>query len=69
MLIDCGTCAVRGAGCADCVVTVLLGENDGLTQHLDAVEVGLEARNAMSVLAQVGLVPHLRHTPAVRRVS
>jgi hypothetical protein len=25
MLIDCDTCTVRGTGCADCVVTVLLG--------------------------------------------
>ena len=25
MLIDCDTCTARGAGCADCVVTVLLG--------------------------------------------
>jgi hypothetical protein len=25
MLIDCDSCTVRGTGCADCVVTVLLG--------------------------------------------
>jgi hypothetical protein len=25
MLIDCDTCTVRGTGCADCVVTALLG--------------------------------------------
>ncbi|WP_331254126.1 MULTISPECIES: hypothetical protein [unclassified Modestobacter] len=25
MLIDCDTCTVRGQGCDDCVVTVLLG--------------------------------------------
>jgi len=25
MLIDCDTCTARGTGCADCVVTVLLG--------------------------------------------
>lgn len=25
MLIDCDTCTVRGAGCDDCVVTVVLG--------------------------------------------
>jgi len=23
MLIDCGTCAVRGSGCADCALTAL----------------------------------------------
>ena len=29
MLIDCDTCTVRGEGCADCVVTVLLGAPPG----------------------------------------
>jgi hypothetical protein len=29
MLIDCDTCTARGAGCADCVVTVLLGAPPG----------------------------------------
>ena len=29
MLIDCDTCAVRGPGCGDCVVTVLLGAPPG----------------------------------------
>lgn len=29
MLIDCDTCAVRGQGCDDCVVTVLLGAPPG----------------------------------------
>ena len=29
MLIDCDTCTVRGHGCADCVVTVLLGAPPG----------------------------------------
>ena len=29
MLIDCDTCTVRGHGCGDCVVTVLLGAPPG----------------------------------------
>ena len=29
MLIDCDTCTVRGQGCHDCVVTVLLGAPPG----------------------------------------
>jgi hypothetical protein len=29
MYIDCDTCTVRGTGCADCVVTVLLGAPPG----------------------------------------
>jgi hypothetical protein len=29
MLIDCDSCTARGAGCADCVVTALLGAPPG----------------------------------------
>jgi hypothetical protein len=29
MLIDCDSCTVRATGCADCVVTVLLGAPPG----------------------------------------
>lgn len=93
MLIDCDTCTARGAGCADCVVTVLLGAppaerpdtpvvvplaartpagearppraaedavvlGPGMVVDLDDVE-----RRAVSVLAQSGLVPPLRHRP------
>jgi hypothetical protein len=68
MFIDCGTCAVRGAACADCVVTVLLGDPDRV-DLADGVEVGQDERHAMAVLAQVGLVPRLRHPDAARRVS
>ena len=94
MLIDCDTCTARGTGCADCVVTVLLGappgwrsadpvvvpmsgraspaaggEADvdisaedvvvrppGAVVDLDEVE-----RRAVRALAEVGLVPPLRH--------
>ncbi|NEK84542.1 hypothetical protein GCU60_02015 [Blastococcus saxobsidens] len=38
MLIDCDTCTVRGTGCADCVVTVLLGAPPGW-QGVDPVVV------------------------------
>ena len=92
MLIDCDTCTARGAGCADCVVTVLLGAPPGW-QSTDPVVVPLTGRaggsgrdqqppaaedvvvprpgvvvdfddverRAVSVLAQSGLVPPLRH--------
>ncbi|TKJ20431.1 hypothetical protein [Blastococcus sp. CCUG 61487] len=43
MLIDCDTCTVRGAGCADCVVTVLLGAPPGW-QGVDPVVVQLSER-------------------------
>ncbi len=38
MLIDCDTCTLRGTGCADCVVTVLLGAPPGW-QGVDPVVV------------------------------
>jgi len=84
MLIDCDTCTARGEGCADCVVTVLLGAppdwqstdpvvvplptrspiaaedvvvpRPGAVVELDEVE-----RRAVRALADVGLVPPLRH--------
>ena len=43
MLIDCDTCTVRGTGCADCVVTVLLGAPPGW-QGVDPVVVPMTVR-------------------------
>ncbi|MHA6525476.1 hypothetical protein [Tessaracoccus sp. G1721] len=50
--VDCTTCTVRGAACADCVISVLLGPP----------EVGFEdsEQRALIVLADAGLVPPLR---------
>ena len=100
MLIDCNTCTARGTGCADCVVTVLLGappgwqgvdpvvvpmagrERPGAREgDLDArphataedvvvpptgvvVEFDEVERRAVRALADVGLVPPLRHCGA-----
>lgn len=50
--IDCDRCAVRGAACAECVVTVLLGPPPEL---LDPAE-----QQALAVLARSGLIPPLR---------
>jgi hypothetical protein len=93
MLIDCDTCTARGSGCADCVVTVLLGAppgwqtddpvvvqmpvrdrreasaTPGLPTAEDAVvpptgvvvELDDVERRAVRALAEVGLVPPLRH--------
>ncbi|MDH6245968.1 hypothetical protein [Mycobacterium sp. OTB74] len=55
--IDCDDCAVRGPGCNDCVVTVLLGVPDTL---LD------DERRALEVLAEAGLAPRLRLVPIGR---
>ncbi|MDR1791573.1 MAG: hypothetical protein LBR20_08020 [Propionibacteriaceae bacterium] len=70
MRIDCGTCLVRGAGCADCVVSLLLGPAefgfDGGASPPMAPEVAADvplAKDevvALRVLAGAELVPPLR---------
>ncbi|ARV82090.1 hypothetical protein AN933_09065 [Mycobacterium intracellulare subsp. chimaera] len=57
VVIDCDDCAVRGPGCRDCVVSVILGVPDTLLQDEQA---------ALEVLAEVGLTPRLRLVP-IRR--
>ncbi len=57
VVIDCDECAVRGPGCRDCVVSVLLGVPDTL---LD------DERAALEVLAEAGLAPRLRLVPIHR---
>lgn len=57
VVIDCDECAVRGPGCRDCVVSVLLGVPETLLQ---------DERAALEVLAEAGLAPRLRLVP-VRR--
>ncbi|BBY09100.1 hypothetical protein [Mycobacterium noviomagense] len=57
VVIDCDDCAVRGLGCRDCVVSVLLGVPDTL---LD------DERAALEVLADAGLAPRLRLVPIHR---
>jgi hypothetical protein len=56
--IDCDDCAVRGPGCKDCVVSVLLGVPETLLE---------DERAALEVLAEVGLAPRLRLVPIHRR--
>jgi hypothetical protein len=53
VLIDCDTCIVRGTGCSDCVMTVLL--NTPRLVELDDNEEAVFVR-----LADAGLVPPLR---------
>lgn len=52
MIIDCGSCEVRGLACDDCVVTALLG---GPPAEFDETETA-----ALGVLADSGLAPRLR---------
>ena len=58
VVIDCDDCAVRGIGCQDCVVSVLLGVPDTLLH---------DERQALEVLAEAGLAPRLRLVPIHRR--
>jgi hypothetical protein len=56
VLIDCDTCIVRGVGCSDCVITMLLNQPRQI--ELD------DAEEAVFVtLADAGLVPPLRLIP------
>lgn len=57
VVIDCDQCAVRGPGCRDCVVSVLLGAPETLQE---------DERAALEVLAEAGLAPRLRLVP-IRR--
>ena len=57
-VIDCDRCSMRGIGCGDCVVTVLLG-GPPFGVELDDIE-----RHAIDVLADAGLVPPLRMVEA-----
>lgn len=61
MLIDCETCAVRGAACGDCLVSALLDtpqEIGGLTvQERRAIEVLARAGFEVEVLTDQGATP------------
>ena len=57
VVIDCDDCAVRGPGCRDCVVSVLLGAPETLLA---------DERAALEVLADAGLAPRLRLVPIHR---
>jgi hypothetical protein len=57
VIIDCDDCAVRGPGCRDCVVSVILGVPETLLE---------DERAALEVLAEAGLAPRLRLVPIHR---
>jgi hypothetical protein len=54
VLIDCDTCSVRGSGCDDCVISVLLGS------PAEFVDLDESEQTAVDALAAGGLVPPLR---------
>ncbi|WP_231126563.1 hypothetical protein [Motilibacter aurantiacus] len=57
MIVDCDGCVVRGRGCADCVVAVLLGAPP------EGVDLDADERAAIAALSAGGLVPPLRLVP------
>lgn len=60
MIIDCDQCAIRGVGCSDCVISVLLDAPP-------KVEFDEPELRAIGALADAGLVPHLRLIPLPSR--
>jgi hypothetical protein len=58
VVIDCDDCAVRGPGCRECVVSVILGVPETLLE---------DERAALEVLADAGMAPRLRLVPIHRR--
>ncbi len=56
VVIDCDDCAVRGPGCRDCVVSVILGVPETLLE---------DERAALEVLADAGMAPRLRLVPSI----
>lgn len=65
MLIDCDACAMRGPGCHDCVVSVVLG----MPPEQTSLRIDDEELAALDVLAQSGLVPPLRLVHAVSSIE
>lgn len=54
MLIECDSCQTRA--CGDCVMTTLLDIGDAPAVELDETEL-----EALDVLAELGMIPPLRH--------
>ena len=58
MIIDCGTCLVRGPACGDCMVTAIIGHPGAGPVEFDGPQ-----QAALSALAASGMVPPLRLVP------
>ena len=56
MKLDCGSCTQRDIACGDCVVSLFLSLPQGQAS-LNEEEIA-----AVEVMADAGLVPHLRMT-------
>ena len=60
MEIDCDRCEMRGAGCQDCVITVLQPRNVTDFSAVSPAHLTEEEVKALGVLAAAGLVSPLR---------
>lgn len=72
MLIDCDACVMKGPGCQDCVVTVVLAfstERAGSAEPAGGLRIDDDERAALDALAGSGLVPPLRLVHAVSSVE
>jgi hypothetical protein len=58
MMIDCFSCEARGKQCGDCLVTVLLNA------PRREFEIDDDELRAFGALAEMGMVPPLRHVNA-----
>ncbi len=78
MIIDCDDCAVRGAACKDCVVSVLIGvpgsnvagraaPGSDVAGRAAPGSLREDERAALDALADAGLAPRLRLVPIRRR--
>jgi hypothetical protein len=54
MKLDCSTCTQRDIACGDCVVSLFLSFPTG-SNEINAAEAA-----AVEVMAEAGLVPHIR---------
>ncbi len=70
MLVDCGSCAVRGQACDDCVISALVqpcpNPVDPNPVDPDPVDLDDAALAAIQALADAGLVPQLRYVARPR---
>jgi hypothetical protein len=72
VLIDCDACVMRGPGCQDCVVTVVLAfsaERASSAERTGTLRIDDDERAALDALAESGLVPPLRLVHAVSSVE
>jgi hypothetical protein len=66
VLIDCDACVMKGPGCQDCVVTVVLGFS---AERSGTLRIDDDERAALDALAESGLVPPLRLVHAVSSIE